>query len=216
MPSRPAEPGSGPASHRWPRSSRRAVSHQHCPAGIRTPSGAPGKRVTAGLPIAAGHVGTLAGAPVKLARIAEQLAPSQIVGDVQVEITDLAYDTRAVRPGTLFFCVPGSRFDGHELADRAIDAGAAALVVEHPVASRVPQLVVAGAREAMAAAATEFFGRPTEELEVVGVTGTNGKTTTAFLLYSILAAAGRRPGLLGTIESRVGGEIGRASCRERV
>jgi UDP-N-acetylmuramoyl-L-alanyl-D-glutamate--2,6-diaminopimelate ligase len=143
---------------------------------------------------------------VKLARIAERLAPSQIVGDAQVEITDLAYDTRAVRPGALFFCVPGARFDGHKLADRAIDAGAAALVVEHPVASRVPQLVVAGAREAMAAAAAEFFGRPTEELEVVGVTGTNGKTTTAFLLYSILATAGRKPGLLGTIESRVGGE----------
>jgi len=102
--------------------------------------------------------------------------------------------------------VPGSRFDGHNLADRAIEAGAAALVVERPVASRVPQLVVADTRAAMATAAAEFFGHPTEELQVAGVTGTNGKTTTAFLLHSILEAAGRKPGLIGTIEFRIGGE----------
>jgi UDP-N-acetylmuramoyl-L-alanyl-D-glutamate--2,6-diaminopimelate ligase len=143
---------------------------------------------------------------VLLERIAKTLSPSQIVGDTQVEIVDLAYDTRAVGPGALFFCVPGSRFDGHELAERAIEAGAAALVVEHTVASTAPQLVVADAREAMATAADEFFGDPTAELQVAGVTGTNGKTTTAFLLYSILEQAGRKPGLIGTIESRVGGE----------
>ena len=143
---------------------------------------------------------------MELTRIAESLSPSQIVGDARVEIEDLAHDTRAVGPGALFFCVRGARFDGHDLAERAIQAGAAALVVEHPVASRVPQVVVADAREAMAAAAATFFGRPTDELEVAGVTGTNGKTTTAFLVYSILEAAGRRPGLIGTVESRVGGE----------
>ncbi len=143
---------------------------------------------------------------MQLARIVETLSPSQVVGDTQVEIADLAYDTRAVEPGALFFCVRGSRFDGHDLAERAIEAGAAALVVERPVASRVPQLVVAEAREAMAATAAEFFGHPTEELQIAGVTGTNGKTTTAFLLYSILEQAGRKPGLIGTIESRVGGE----------
>jgi UDP-N-acetylmuramoyl-L-alanyl-D-glutamate--2,6-diaminopimelate ligase len=143
---------------------------------------------------------------VELARIAETLSPTQVVGDAQVEIADLAYDTRAVAPGALFFCVRGSRFDGHDLAERAIEAGAAALVVERPVASRVPQLVVADVRAAMATAAAEFFGHPTEELQIAGVTGTNGKTTTAFLLHSILDAAGRKPGLIGTIESRVGGE----------
>jgi UDP-N-acetylmuramoyl-L-alanyl-D-glutamate--2,6-diaminopimelate ligase len=143
---------------------------------------------------------------VELRRIAETLSPSQIVGDTVVEISDLAYDTRAVSSGGLFFCVRGARFDGHELADRAIDAGAAALVVERPVASKVPQLVVADSRRAMAAAAIEFFEHPADELEIAAVTGTNGKTTTAYLLYSILGAAGRRPGLLGTIESRVGGE----------
>jgi UDP-N-acetylmuramoyl-L-alanyl-D-glutamate--2,6-diaminopimelate ligase len=145
---------------------------------------------------------------VELARIAETLAPSQVVGDLHVEIDDLAYDTRVLQPGALFFCVPGARFDGHDLAERAIEAGAAALVVERPVpvTSRVPQLVVEDARAAMASAAAEFFGHPTRELELAGVTGTNGKTTTAFMLYSILDAAGKKPGLLGTIESRVGAE----------
>jgi UDP-N-acetylmuramoyl-L-alanyl-D-glutamate--2,6-diaminopimelate ligase len=143
---------------------------------------------------------------VELAQIAESLSPSQVVGDLGVEITDLAYDTRVVEPGALFFCVRGARFDGHELAGRAIESGAAALVVEHPVASRVPQLVVPDSRLAMAEAAPVFFGRPADELEIAAVTGTNGKTTTAFMLYSILGAAGRKPGLLGTIESRIGGE----------
>jgi UDP-N-acetylmuramoyl-L-alanyl-D-glutamate--2,6-diaminopimelate ligase len=143
---------------------------------------------------------------VELARIAETLSPSQIVGDTAVEISDLAHDTRSVTPGALFFCVRGARFDGHELADRAIDAGAAGLVVERPVASRVPQVVVEDSRRAMAIAAVEFFEHPSDELQIAAVTGTNGKTTTAFLLYSILEGAGRKPGLLGTIESRIGGE----------
>ena len=134
------------------------------------------------------------------------LAPSEVLGPAPVEVVDLAYDARAVVPGALFFCVPGTRADGHEFAAVAVGNGAVALVVERPLDVDVPQLVVPSARAAMAVAADEFFGRPTEELQVAGVTGTNGKTTTAFLLYAILAAAGRRPGLLGTIESRVGGE----------
>ena len=109
-------------------------------------------------------------------------------------------------PGSLFFCVPGERADGHDFAPQAVEAGAVALVVERALDVAVPQLVVESARDAMPVAADEFFGRPTEQLQVAGVTGTNGKTTTAFLLYAILAAARRRPGLLGTIESRVGGE----------
>jgi UDP-N-acetylmuramoyl-L-alanyl-D-glutamate--2,6-diaminopimelate ligase len=143
---------------------------------------------------------------VDLTRLLEPLSPSQVVGDTSIEIEDLAYDSRAVRPGTLFFCVPGARADGHDFAERAVEAGAAALVVTRPLSLRVPQAVVGDVREAMALAAAEFFGRPTDELEVAAVTGTNGKTTTAFLLHSILEAAGRRPGLVGTIESRVGGE----------
>ena len=139
-------------------------------------------------------------------RVIAALAPVDVVGRAPVEIADLAYDAHSATAGSLFFCVPGARADGHEFAAEALANGAVALVVQRPLELDVPQLVVADPRRAMGVAADEFFERPTEELEVAGVTGTNGKTTTAFLLYSILAAAGRRPGLLGTIESRVGGE----------
>jgi UDP-N-acetylmuramoyl-L-alanyl-D-glutamate--2,6-diaminopimelate ligase len=139
-------------------------------------------------------------------RVIAALAPVDVLGRAPVEIADLAYDARAAAPGSLYFCVSGSRADGHDFAPEAVANGAVALVVERPLELRVPQLLVEDARRAMPVAADEFFGRPTRELEVAGVTGTNGKTTTAFLLYSILAAAGRRPGLLGTIECRVGGE----------
>jgi UDP-N-acetylmuramoyl-L-alanyl-D-glutamate--2,6-diaminopimelate ligase len=141
-----------------------------------------------------------------LERVIAALAPADVLRRAPVEIGDLAYDARAVGPGALFFCVPGSRADGHDFAPEAVANGAVALVVQRPLDLDVPQLVVPDVRRAMAPVADEFFGRPSEELQVAGVTGTNGKTTTAFLMYSILAAAGRRPGLLGTIESRVGGE----------
>jgi UDP-N-acetylmuramoyl-L-alanyl-D-glutamate--2,6-diaminopimelate ligase len=112
-----------------------------------------------------------------------------------------------VTPGAAFFAVPGLRADGHDFAADAVERGAVALVVERPVEPEVPQLLVPSARAAMATAADLFFGEPTRELEVAGVTGTNGKTTTAYLLYAILDAGGRRPGLLGTVESRIGGDV---------
>jgi UDP-N-acetylmuramoyl-L-alanyl-D-glutamate--2,6-diaminopimelate ligase len=143
---------------------------------------------------------------MELERVIAALAPVDVLRRAPVEIRDLAYDARDARPGSLFFCVPGSRADGHDFAPQAIESGAAALVVERPLELDVPQLVVPDARRAMAPAADELFGHPSQELEIAAVTGTNGKTTTAFLLYSILAAAARRPGLLGTIECRVGGE----------
>jgi UDP-N-acetylmuramoyl-L-alanyl-D-glutamate--2,6-diaminopimelate ligase len=141
-----------------------------------------------------------------LERVIAALAPRDVVGRAPLDVADLAYDTRAITPGALFFCVRGANVDGHELAAQAVEAGAAALVVEHPVDAAVPQLVVDDSRAAMAVAADVFFDHPTRELDVVGVTGTNGKTTTAHLVYAILAAAGRRPGLLGTIEARLAGE----------
>jgi UDP-N-acetylmuramoyl-L-alanyl-D-glutamate--2,6-diaminopimelate ligase len=141
-----------------------------------------------------------------LALLIDALAPVDVVGRAPVDVTDLAYDARDAGPGSLYFCISGSRADGHDFAPEAVANGAVALVAQRPLELPVPQLVVEDARRAMPVAADEFFGRPTEQLEVAGVTGTNGKTTTAFLLYAILAAAGRRPGLLGTIESRVGGE----------
>ena len=134
------------------------------------------------------------------------LAPSDVVGLRPDSVIDLAYDTRAVTRGSLFFCVPGERVDGHDLAWEAVERGAVAVVVVRPLELGVPQLVVPDVRAAMAVAADVFFGEPTKELELAGVTGTNGKTTTAFLLRSVLEAAERRPGLVGTVEWIVGGE----------
>jgi UDP-N-acetylmuramoyl-L-alanyl-D-glutamate--2,6-diaminopimelate ligase len=144
---------------------------------------------------------------MELERLVAALAPEAVLGSPDpVEVRDLAYDARRVTPGAAFFAVRGAAADGHDFAAQAVENGAAVLVVERAVEPEVPQLVVIDSRAAMATAADVFFGEPTRELEVAGVTGTNGKTTTAFLLYAILAAAGRRPGLLGTVESRVGGE----------
>jgi UDP-N-acetylmuramoyl-L-alanyl-D-glutamate--2,6-diaminopimelate ligase len=122
-----------------------------------------------------------------------------------VEITDLAYDSRRVRPGALFLCVSGLRDDGHDYAPQAVAAGAGALLVEHPLGLGVPEVVVDSVRAAMGPLAARFHGDPTSELQVVGVTGTNGKTTTAYLLRALLEATGRQCGLLGTVASVVGG-----------
>jgi UDP-N-acetylmuramoyl-L-alanyl-D-glutamate--2,6-diaminopimelate ligase len=120
-----------------------------------------------------------------------------------VEIAGLAYDSRAVGPGTLFFCVPGLRSDGHDFAPAAVRAGAVALVVERHLGLDVPEVRVASTRTAMGPLAARFYEDPTATLEVVGVTGTNGKTTTAFLVRALLQAAGRPCGLLGTVASIV-------------
>jgi UDP-N-acetylmuramoyl-L-alanyl-D-glutamate--2,6-diaminopimelate ligase len=121
------------------------------------------------------------------------------------EIGGLAYDSRKVMPGDLFFCVSGYRSDGHEFAQQAVQRGAAALVVERPLGLGVPEVLVPSVRSAMAPVAARFYGDPTSELAVVGVTGTNGKTTTAYLVRALLEASGRQCGLLGTVKSLVGG-----------
>ena len=141
-----------------------------------------------------------------LERLSAALEPRETIRRAPVELRGLAYDVQAVEQGSLFFCVPGMRADGHDFAAEAVRRGAAALVVERPLELDVPQLVVVSAREAMAVAADVYFGEPTRELQLAGVTGTNGKTTTCFLVYEILVAAGRRPGLVGTVESRIGGK----------
>ena len=144
---------------------------------------------------------------MQLERLIAALGPTEVVGRAPVEIRELAYDTHVIPAGALFFCIPGANVDGHDLAAEAIRAGAAALVVERRLDVDTPQLVVPSVRAAMPCAAGEFFGDPSRELEVIGITGTSGKTTTAYLLHAILAAAGRRPALLSSIERRIGDEI---------
>jgi UDP-N-acetylmuramoyl-L-alanyl-D-glutamate--2,6-diaminopimelate ligase len=126
-------------------------------------------------------------------------------GDGSEEIGDVAFDSSRVRPGSLFVCVRGMTADGHAFAAAALDAGAKALVVDHELELDAPQVVVADTRRSMAPIAAGLFGDPSAELRMVGVTGTNGKTTTAFLIRSILEAAGLQCGLLGTVKQVVGG-----------
>jgi UDP-N-acetylmuramoyl-L-alanyl-D-glutamate--2,6-diaminopimelate ligase len=126
-------------------------------------------------------------------------------GAPAVEISALAYSSNSVTPGALFFCVPGFTRDGHELAPDAVERGAAALVTQRRLDLGVPEVVVDDVRAAMGPAAARFYGDPTAQLGVVGITGTNGKTTTAFLVRHLLEAAGRQTGLLGTVKRVVGG-----------
>ena len=123
----------------------------------------------------------------------------------EVEISALAYSSTGVTPGALFFCVPGFTSDGHDFAPDAVERGAAALVTERTLDLGVPEVVVEDVRAAMGPAAARFYGDPTTLLDVVGITGTNGKTTTAFLVRHLLEAAGRQTGLLGTVKRVVGG-----------
>ena len=142
---------------------------------------------------------------MRLEELVEALGEARLEGDAGVEIADLVYDSRRAGPGSLFFCVRGERVDGHDLAPDAIANGAVALVAERALELPVAQVVVADARAAMAPLAVRFWGDPSAELAVAGITGTNGKTTTAFLLRGILEDAGRRTGLLGTVKRIVGG-----------
>ncbi len=138
-------------------------------------------------------------------RLAQIIPGAAASGSDELEISGLAYDNRLVTPGTLFFCVPGFTRDGHDFAPDAVARGAAALVVEHPLGLDVPEIVVASVRGAMPPAAAAFYGDPTAELQTVGVTGTNGKTTSAFLIRALLEADGRPTGLLGTVKSVIAG-----------
>ncbi|HEX5609576.1 MAG TPA: UDP-N-acetylmuramoyl-L-alanyl-D-glutamate--2,6-diaminopimelate ligase [Solirubrobacterales bacterium] len=143
---------------------------------------------------------------MRLEELAAAVEGARIAGDAAVEIADLAYDSRKAGPGTLFFCVRGEKVDGHDFGTAVVEAGAVALVVEEELDVAVPQVVVPDSRAAMAPIAARFEGDPTATLRTVGVTGTNGKTTTAFLVREILEAAGIQTGLLGTVKQVVGGE----------
>jgi UDP-N-acetylmuramoyl-L-alanyl-D-glutamate--2,6-diaminopimelate ligase len=119
-----------------------------------------------------------------------------------VVVDDVHHDSRAVRPGSLFVAVRGEHFDGHDYAPAAVAAGASALVVEAPLPLAVPQLVVPSSRRALPVVAAEVHGHPSKALTVIGVTGTNGKTTVTHMIEAIARAAGRVPGVIGTVGAR--------------
>ena len=123
-----------------------------------------------------------------------------------VEVLDATHDSRQVEPGTLFCAIPGARQDGHDHASDAVAAGATALLVERWLDQPVPQVRVPSVRAATGPAASVVHGHPSEELQVVGITGTNGKTTTSYLVEAAAGAAGRGTGVIGTVEARIHGE----------
>jgi UDP-N-acetylmuramoyl-L-alanyl-D-glutamate--2,6-diaminopimelate ligase len=149
--------------------------------------------------------GLLESAPMKLSELVQGASGATVRGDPGIEIRGLAYHTRDVADGTLFFCVPGLKFDGHAFAGKAVEAGASALVCERDTGLPVTHVLVPSVRRAMALMGSRWYGDPSGELRVVGVTGTNGKTTTAHLVAGLFAAAGRPAGLLGTVTNRIGG-----------
>lgn len=142
---------------------------------------------------------------VRLSDLFAGIEDHRIIGAGDTEIQSLCYRSDRCAPNCLFFCVPGFVQDGHDYAADAVAKGAVALCVERPLALRVSQVVVPSVRRAMGPASSVFYGCPSSRLLTVGITGTNGKTTSAFLIAHILDHAGLRAGLMGTVERRVGG-----------
>lgn len=126
----------------------------------------------------------------------------RVQGDASTLVRGVRHDSRTVEPGDLFVAVPGSNVDGAKFVADALARGAAAVAVERALAIDAPQLLVEDARRALGALAAAVYGDPTEALRVVGVTGTNGKTTTTWIIDEALRALGEAPALLGTVESR--------------
>ncbi|MHB2016101.1 MAG: UDP-N-acetylmuramoyl-L-alanyl-D-glutamate--2,6-diaminopimelate ligase [Candidatus Xenobia bacterium] len=131
---------------------------------------------------------------------------SSVRGSLERDVTGLSYDSRKVQPGHAFFCIENNRKDGHGFAADAVARGAVAVIGERMLDVPVTMVAVPHAAKAMALAASHFHGDPSQRMQMVGVTGTNGKTTTTYLIERLLEAAGRRPGLIGTVEVRIGGE----------
>jgi UDP-N-acetylmuramoyl-L-alanyl-D-glutamate--2,6-diaminopimelate ligase len=151
-----------------------------------------------------------------LSSVLEGVSKLAVRGPVDVELSALSHDSRKVTPGTIFFALSGHKTDGNRHVQQAASAGAVAVVSEMapppaPFALPVTWIQVKDAHAALGAAANRFYGKPSEKLKIVGITGTNGKTTTSYFLESILATAGRSVGVLGTVNYRFKGKtVGKA------
>lgn len=147
---------------------------------------------------------------MKLAEICEELTYTCLQGEMEKEISDIIYDSRKVEKDTIFVCMVGAVVDGHDFVEDAVKKGAAALVVEHAVEIDIPEnctvLQVEDARYALAIMSAAFFGHPDRELTTIGLTGTKGKTTTTYMIKSVLEEAGKKVGLIGTIGAMIGEE----------
>lgn len=150
---------------------------------------------------------------MKLADLLKKLKYTCVKGTADVDITTVAYDSRKVENGSLFICIKGAVADGHRFAEAAVNKGASALVVEDDVTvpENVTVIRVEDSRYALACISAEYFGNPADKLKVIGITGTKGKTTTTYLVKSILDSAGHKCGLVGTIETIIGDKVIKAS-----
>ena len=146
---------------------------------------------------------------MQLRQLIQHFPDATVEGPLDREFSGIAYDSRRVTPGTVFVAIPGQNTDGHEFISSAVDRGAAAIICERSRAfpSRATRICVPDARAALALAAQSFYHHPSAKLKVVGVTGTNGKTTVAFMIKAILEAAGLRTGLLGTVRYEIGDRV---------
>ena len=145
---------------------------------------------------------------MRLDQLARDLASSELIGDPGTEIASLAFDNRKVAPGALFFCVKGLASDGHDFAAGSGRSGCRRAGLRTEARPRGAAVIVSDSRAAMAPVAATFNDDPTSEMKLAGITGTNGKTTTAFLLRDILEDAGIPSGLMGTVKQIVGGRRG--------
>ena len=143
-----------------------------------------------------------------LSELLEGISYECVCGRLDLEISDIVYDSRKVEAGCLFVCIPGAKADGHQYAAAAVAAGAAAILVQRrvelPEGADVTVILVDNTCYAMAFASAAYFGHPAKQMKIIGVTGTKGKTTTTYLVRSILEQAGRKVGLIGTIEIIIG------------
>ncbi len=149
----------------------------------------------------------MSGDPVPTVRLLEALAGKRVLGQLPADIRGVAYDSRKVEPGQIFVAIPGLKQDGRRYVEDALARGAAAVVLEGSdllEGRSVGRVLVGSAREALARLADAYFGHPSGSLTVIGITGTNGKTTTSYLVDGLLAAQGRRTGLIGTVQYRIG------------
>lgn len=143
---------------------------------------------------------------MQLQFLASSIATARIIGEGSVECQGIQADSRLVQPGDLFLCLPGFTVDGHDYAAQAVGKGASALVVERELDIPIPQLLVKDARLAMAILSDQLFASPSRQLNMIGITGTNGKTTTSYLIEKILEDSGVPTGLIGTIQMRYNGK----------
>ncbi|MDQ1432491.1 MAG: UDP-N-acetylmuramoyl-L-alanyl-D-glutamate--2,6-diaminopimelate ligase, partial [Actinomycetota bacterium] len=127
----------------------------------------------------------------------------ELTGEPDVEVAAITHDSRLVTPGACFACIPGAVTDGHEYAGAAVAAGAVALLVERPLPFAVAQARVASVRAALGPVAATLYGQPSTAMRTLGVTGTNGKTTTTYLLEAVARRAGDRVGVIGTVGARL-------------